>query len=186
MWLAPLRWSRAPWLLVFACAALAGCPRSKDSGEAGPSATAAPPPTVTVPAAPAIAVGTYAMTKEAQNDPFLILERVVVDERSTKLDFTFTNHGKSSLQLTISPPGDKSALFLEWAPGKKAGLQRASGIGMAPARNDVAAGQTVRFSLVFDALEPGVRAFDMYEGEEAKRAMPGEQTYWVVRAIELK
>jgi len=181
--LRPLR--QALFLSLFAVA-LTGCPRSKASGEEGKPGGVAPPTTIAPPAAPTVAVGTYTMHMEAQDDPNLILERVTVDQASTKLDFTFTNKGKNATNITIAQPGDKYTLFLEWAPGKKAFLVRSTGIAMKPANNKVGSGQSVSFSLIFDALEPGVRKFDMYEGEDAKKTMPGQSTYWIVRNIELK
>lgn len=164
--------------------ALAGCPRSKASGDDAP-----PPPPVTTPAAPAaptLALGEHAVNVQADDSPGLLLYRVTVDETSTKLDFTFTNSGKRSTSVTVAPPGDKYAMFLEWAPGKKARFKSATGIGIKPKENTIPAGQSLSFSLVFEPLEPGVRAFDMYEGEDAKKVMPGQATYWVIRKIELK
>ena len=173
--------------LAAAVTALAGCPRAKGSGDEGkPGGVAPPATTVAAQATPTIAVGTYSMSVEAQDDPNLILDRVTVDAASTKLDFTFTNKGKNATIITIAQPGDKYTLFLEWAPGKKAMLQRSTGIAMKPANNKVGSGQSVSFSLIFEPLEPGVRKFDMYEGEDAKKTMPGQSTYWIVRNIELK
>jgi hypothetical protein len=172
-------------LLTLGALALGGCKRPGGSGDDAPHA---PPPVTTpaAPAAPTLALGEHTVNVEAEDSPGLVLYRVTVEETSTKLDFTFTNKGKRSTTVTVSPPGDKYAMFLEWGPGKKARLQSATGIGVKPKDNQVPAGQSLSFSLVFGPLDPGVRTFDMYEGEDAKKVMPGQSTYWVIRNIDLK
>ncbi len=184
--LRPFRSFAALAALAALALALTGCPRSKASGDDG---SPVPPPPVTTPAAPAaptLALGEHAVNVQSDDSPGLLLYRVTVDETSTKLDFTFTNSGKRATSVTVAPPGDKYAMFLEWAPGKKARFRSAIGIGVKPRDNKIPAGQSLSFSLVFEPLEPGVRTFDMYEGEDAKKVMPGQATYWVMRKIELK
>ncbi len=172
-------------LLALGAITITGCSRFKGSGDDVKPA----PPAVTTPAAPAaptLALGEHTVNVQCEDSPGLVLYRVTVEETSTKLDFTFTNNGKRATRVTVSPPGDKYAMFLEWEPGKKARFQSATGISVKPKESQVPAGQSLSFSLVFGPLEPGVRTFDMYEGEDAKKVMPGQSTYWVMRKIELK
>jgi hypothetical protein len=171
--------------LALLAVTLVGCPRSKGSGDdaktAAPVVTAPP-----APAAPALALGVHEMNLQSDDSAGLVLKRVTVTATTTTLDFTFTNSGRSSTSVTVSPPGDVHAMFLEWGPGKKASFQSATGIGVKPKDTRIPAGMNQDFSLVFGPLDPGVRTFDMYEGEDSKKVMPGAATYWIVRKIELK
>ena len=142
--------------------------------------------TAPTPLTPQLRIGDFAMVHESDSSPGLVLYRVAVDETSTTLHFTFTNKGQRSTNVTVAPPGDKHAMFLEWGPEKKAKFQSATGIAISPKQTTIPAGQSLSFSLVFGPLDVGVTTFDMYEGEDAKKVMPGAQTYWVVRNIPLK
>lgn len=165
--------------------ALAGCSTKGGSGDVKPmpAAVMTAPPT---PLTPQLPIGEHTVHVEADSGSGLVLYRVTVDETSTKLDFTFTNHGQRATNVTVAPPGDKHAMFLEWGPDKKARFQSATGIATTPKQTTIPAGQSLSFSLVFGPLDVGVTTFDMYEGEDAKKVMPGAQTYWVVRNIPLK
>ncbi|MFO0586994.1 MAG: hypothetical protein U0441_05635 [Polyangiaceae bacterium] len=165
--------------------ALAGC-SSKGSGHETkpmPPALMTTPPT---PLTPQLPIGEHMVHVEADSGSGLVLYRVTVDETSTKLDFTFTNNTPRATNVTVAPPNDKHAMFLEWGSGQKAPFQRATGIDITPKQTAIPAGQSLSFSLVFGPLDVGVKTFDMYEGEDAKKVMPGQQTYWVVRNITLK
>ena len=86
----------------------------------------------------------------------------------------------------MAKPGGREAMFIEQPDGKKIALVSSTGIAVQPAASNVPPGGTLEFSLVFGPLDPGVRKFNVYEGEDAKRLMPGETTYWVIHDLEIK
>lgn len=165
--------------------AIAGCSSKGGSAEIKPM----PPAVMTTaptPLTPQLPIGEHMVNVESESSPGLVLYRVTVDETSTKLDFTFTNKSPRGTNVTVAPPGDKHAMFLEWGPGQKAAFRSATGIAITPKQTSVPSGQSLSFSLVFGPLDVGVTTFDMYEGEDSKKVMPGAQTYWIVRKIPLK
>lgn len=167
------------------CVVVAGCSSKGSSAEIKPM-PASVMTTAPTPLSPQLPIGEHTVNVESESSPGLLLYRVTVDETSTKLDFTFTNKGARATNVTVAPTGDKHAMFLEWGPEKKARFQSATGIAISPKQTTIPAGQSLSFSLTFGPLDVGVTTFDMYEGEDAKKVMPGAQTYWVMREIRLK
>lgn len=169
----------------------AGCSRRTGSGDdsqpvATPAPTAPPAPTATATAtATTLTPGVYPVNKPIETDPDSVLTKVTVAADATTLDFTFTNQGKGPVLLTVAKPGSREAMFLEQAGGGKAVFLSATGIATQPAQTKVAAGASLQFTAVFGPLDPGSRKFSLYEGEDAKKAMPGQTTYWVLHDVEL-
>lgn len=177
--------------LILGALALGGaaCSRLTGSGDdsqpvATPALTAPPAPTAAA-TATTLTPGVYTVNKPVETSPGAVLTKVTVAADTTTLDFTFTNHGKGTGLLTVAKAGSREALFLEQPGGHKTVFKSATGIAVQPAQTRVAPGASVQFTVVFGALDPSSRKFSLYEGEDAKKSMPGETTYWVLHDVEL-
>lgn len=166
---------------------LGGCSAkgSGDDAKANGSALAAPPPAPAPP--PPRPTAVYAMNMTAEDGPNLVLTRVTVEDKVTKLDITMTNRGRTEFSMAVSEAGSDHAMFLQLADGKKIKFQSATGIEVNPVRTKLKPNASVSFTLVFDALDTGVRTFDVFEGEDAKDAvLKKKKNLWVWRNVQLR
>lgn len=129
----------------------------------------------------------YKLSKVADATPYLRLKRVTLEANSTRLDFNYKNTDATGSWIMVSAAGSEHAFFLQTPDGKKVAFRRASGIKVKPEQTEVAPGRSVSFSLFFDALDPGVRTFDIYEGEDAKDPTTNRDAHlWSWRGVTLQ
>jgi len=173
-------------ILVTAGLALVSC-SSKGSGDDAQvnaqAQSAAPPP----PPPPVQAPAVYTMNLGSEGGPNLVLTRVTVDAKATTLEMTMTNRGRGEFTMAVSDAGTDHSMFLQLPGGKKVNFRSATGIEVNPVRTKIKPKESKSFTLVFDAIDPSVRSFDVFEGEDAKDPIKKKKkNLWVWRNVELK
>ncbi len=151
-----------------------------------PEATAAPEGTSAEATEPSPAKTVFYVYRRFKGDPQLMLTRVTKKPDGLKLDFVFASTSATAMMIKISPAGDPNAMFVELPDGRRLEFKSSEGIAVKPERDRIEAGEKQRFSLTFDPLPDGETKFDLYEGEGAKNAPPGQGQFWLFRNIQLK
>jgi hypothetical protein len=114
---------------------------------------------------------------------YVRIKQVVVGSDNTTVTVLLENTTRKPMSVSTAPPGDREAFYLQRADKKKRfKLLRVDGLPLSPQRTDVAAGESLQFTLTFEPIEPTMTVFDLHEGDEQRAGT----TYWNFSHVRLQ